>query len=168
MTMLDVAVRWERLQEDNPALRLYALVDGLRYQTQLDKRLTSTDRLISLFADTPDAPLAYAGPWLFDASSGDKEMLAEFILLERSVPSVTWLITVQDLRGLAQMLQLQLDVALPDGRTALLRFWDPRVLANLARTLDSEQRAEFFGRIDEWHLLHEGERVRIGRRYAQA
>jgi len=44
---------------------------------------------------------------------------------------VTWLIAEADLRGLAHLLQLRLDVRLPDGRIALLRFWEPRVLANL-------------------------------------
>ena len=43
---------------------------------------------------------------------------------------------------LGQLLQLRLDVNLPDGRSALLRFWDPRVLVNLARTLDGAQREE--------------------------
>jgi hypothetical protein len=58
--------------------------------------------------------------------------------------------------------------ALPDGRSALLRFWDPRVLVNLARTLDGAQREEFFGHIHEWHLLDAGRRMWIGRQHAEA
>ena len=45
---------------------------------------------------------------------------------------------------------------------ALLRFWDPRVLVNLAQVLSNEQRQEFFGYIHEWHLLHNGKRAWIG------
>lgn len=63
--------------------------------------------------------------------------------LEHAAPAVTWLIAPQTIAGLAQLLQLNLDTALPDGRTALLRFWDPRVLISLAELLEPGQR-EFF------------------------
>ncbi len=164
MPMLDVQSRWEQLHETMPALRLYALVDGVQYQTQLCKRIEPGHGLFPLFAGTADAALAHAGPWLVDAALVGEAMVAELTTLEREAPSLTWLIAPQDLDGLRQLLQLRLDVALPDGRSALLRFWDPRVLANLARTLDGAQREEFFGHIHEWHLLHEGQRVWIGRR----
>lgn len=164
MPMLDVQSRWEQLHETMPALRLYALVDGVQYRTQLCKRIEPGHGLFPLFAGTADAALAYAGPWLVDAALVGEAMVAELTTLEREAPSLTWLIAPQDLDGLGQLLQLRLDVALPDGRSALLRFWDPRVLANLARTLDGAQREEFFGHIHEWHLLHEGQRVWIGRR----
>jgi hypothetical protein len=124
--------------------------------------------LFPLFADTPDAALCHAGPWLVDAARVEAPFVDELTTLEREVPSLTWLISSQDLDGLAQLLQLRLDVRLPDGRSALLRFWDPRVLANLAQTLDGVQREEFFGHIHEWHLLHEGRRVWIGRQHADA
>jgi hypothetical protein len=32
--MVDVRSRWERLRRSRPELRLYALVDGVQYQTQ--------------------------------------------------------------------------------------------------------------------------------------
>jgi hypothetical protein len=164
--MLDVKARWEQLRDAIPALRLYALVDGVQYQSQLCKRLQATTGLFPLFADTPDAALCHAGPWLVDAAHVEAPFVDELTTLEREVPSLSWLISPQDLDGLAQLLQLKLDVCLPDGRSALLRFWDPRVLANLAQTLDGEQREEFFGHIHEWHLLHEGRRVWIGRQHA--
>ena len=166
--MLDVQSRWEQLHNTMPALRLYALVDGVQYQTQLCKRFQPGSGLFPLFAGTPDAALAHAGPWLVDAALAGEAMVAELATLERDAPSLSWLIAPQDLDGLGQLLQLRLDVSLPDGRSALLRFWDPRVLVNLARTLDGPQREEFFGHIHEWHLLHEGQRVWIGRQHADA
>ncbi len=60
-------------------------------------------------------------------------------------------------------MQLRLNTRLPDGRTALLRFWDPRVLVSLAQLLDEVQRVEFFAHIEEWHLLDNGKRAWIGR-----
>ena len=164
--MLDVQSRLEKLHHTMPALRLYALVDGVQYQAQLCKQLHPGVGLFPLFAGTPDAALAHAGPWLVDTTIANKASIAELITLERDAPSVTWLIAPQDLEGLGQLLQLRLDVQLPDGRSALLRFWDPRVLVNLARTLDGAQREAFFGYIHEWHLLHEGRRVWIGRQDA--
>lgn len=166
--VLDVQSRWEQLREAMPALRLYALVDGVQYQTELCKRFNERDGLFPLFSGTQDAALANAGPWLVDVACIDDAMVAELAKLERNAPSVTWLITPQDLEGLGQLLQLRLDVKLPDGRSALLRFWDPRVLSSLARALDGAQREEFFGHIHEWHLLNEGRRVWIGRQHAHA
>ncbi|WP_433692097.1 DUF4123 domain-containing protein [Herbaspirillum seropedicae] len=166
--MLDVQSRLEELRDTMPALRLYALVDGVQYQAQLCKRLHPSSGLFPLFAQTRDAALSHAGPWLVDTAIADEATMAELSTLERNAPSLTWLIAPQDLEGLGQLLQLRLDVILPDGRSALLRFWDPRVLVNLARTLDASQREELFGHIHEWHLLHEGRRVWIGRQHAEA
>lgn len=166
--MLDVQSRLETLQVAMPTLRLYALVDGMQYQAQLSKRLQPASGLFPLFADTPDAALCHAGPWLVDAASVDGAFVEELATLESEFPAMSWLISPVDLEGLSQLLQLRLDVRLPDGRTALLRFWDPRVLVNLAQTLDGKQREEFFVHIHEWHLLHEGRRVWIGRHHANA
>jgi hypothetical protein len=166
--VLDVQSRWEQRRGTLPALRLYALVDGVQYQTQLCKRFQPGRGLFPLFAGTQDAALAHAGPWLVDAALAGEAMVAELAALEREAPSLIWLIAPQDLEGLGQLLQLRLDVSLPDGRSALLRFWDPRVLVNLARTLDGAQREEFFGHIHEWHLLDAGRRMWIGRQHAEA
>jgi hypothetical protein len=163
-----VQSRWEQIRDTLSALRLYVLVDGVQYQTQLCKRLQPGRGLFPLFAGTQDAALAHAGPWLVDAALAGEAMVAELAALEREAPSLIWLIAPQDLEGLAQLLQLRLEVSLPDGRSALLRFWDPRVLVKLARTLDGAQREEFFGHIHEWHLLDEGRRMWIGRHHAEA
>jgi len=68
-----------------------------------------------------------------------------------------------NLEGLSQLLQLKLDAMLPGGKTALVRFYDPRVLGNLFAVMNEAQKAAFFGLIDEWHFMHEGRRVWAGR-----
>lgn len=83
--------------------------------------------------------------------------------LQSRAPFVSWLFTEVPLHGLAQLLQLRLDVRMPDGNTALLRFYDPRVLKGLALTLTPAQREEFFGHIHEWHFVVDGQALRIGR-----
>lgn len=159
----DVVARLAQLHQSTDALRLYALVDGVQYRERLGEPCTAREGCYSLFADTPDAALAHAGPWLIDAAQAEGALVDALITLEQAAPAVTWLIATQTLEGLAQLLQLNLDVALPDGRTALVRFWDPRVLATLAEVLEPGQRETFFGHIHEWHLLHRGQRTKIGR-----
>lgn len=168
MAVTDVAQRLAELQQGMSELRLYALVDGALYQAHRDGPLHPCDGLRSLFAGTQDAALAHAGPWLVDAGHAGEAFTEDLAGLEQEAPAVTWLIASQTLEGLAQLLQLNLDTRLPDGRTALLRFWDPRVLASLAEVLDPQQREAFFGHIHEWHLLYRGQRAWIGRRHAHA
>lgn len=165
---IDVVTRLVQLHLTTPALRLYALVDGAQYRAQLGTSLTTREGCHSLFTGTPDAALAHAGPWLVDAEQAGDALLEALASLEQALPAVTWLIAPQNIAGLAQLLQLNLDTVLPDGRTALLRFWDPRVLVSLAEVLEPGQREKFFGYIHEWHLLHRGQRTWIGRRHAQA
>jgi hypothetical protein len=164
----DVAERLTELRAALPALRLYALVDGIQYENHRGDRLDDRPGFASLFHGTADGPLAHAGPWLVDIEEVGDAIANDLAGLEREAPSVTWLISEADLHGLAQLLRLYLDVRIPDGRVALLRFWDPRVLASLANVLDPKQRESFFAHIHEWHLLRDGERVHIGRKHAEA
>lgn len=162
----DVVTRLALLHKSDDALRLYALVDGVQYRTQFGEPSTPRDGFRSLFAGTADAALAHAGPWLIDAEQVGTSAVGALAALEQIAPALTWLIAHQTLDGLAQVLQLKLDTELPDGRTALLRFWDPRVLLSLAEVLEPDQREMFFGYIHEWHLLRQGERTWIGRQHA--
>lgn len=165
--VVDVVERLAHLRQQSPALRLYALVDGAQYRTHFGEPITDRRGFFSLFAGTSDIALAHAGPWLVDTEQAEVEVVDALVVLEHAAPAVTWLIAPQDLAGLAQLLQLNLDVELPDGRAALLRFWDPRVLAGLAEILTPDQREAFFAYIHEWHLLHNGRRTWIGRHRAQ-
>lgn len=163
MKAQDVAKRLVQLRARHPALRLYDLIDGVQYEAHRGERLEDQPGRVALFHGTPDGALAHAGPWLADTEQAGEAFTADLARLEREAPSVTWLISGADLRGLAQLLQLQLDARLPDGRIAMVRFWDPRVLAGLAGVLSAPQRETFFAHIHEWHLLHNGQRAHIGR-----
>jgi hypothetical protein len=165
---IDVVNRLGRLRQSLGALRLYALVDGAQYHARRGEHLQAHASSRALFSGTVDAGLAHAGPWLIDTEQAGDLVTANLAALEKQAPAVTWLIAVQDLTGLTQLLQLHLDTRLPDGRTALLRFWDPRVLMNLVELLGDEQRNTFFGHIHEWHLLQNQQRVWIGRHDAHA
>lgn len=161
--MFDVLSRFLGLAEKRRELRLYALLDGLQHEQHIGQRLQHLAGINrALFDDTDDAPLAHAGPWLYDVSQHPQHIDA-FAALEKARPAVSWLVTAMDLEGLAQYLRLKLDAELPDGRQVLVRFYDPRVLGHLFTVMDTEQRTQFFHLIDEWHFLHNGQRVWMGR-----
>jgi hypothetical protein len=161
--MDDIVERFRALQQADAALWLYALVDGFQYERHTGQRLAHRRGINRpVFLGTEDEPLAHAGPWLIDIDKvpDQLQLLHE---LEQALPSVSWLISAIDLEGLSQLLQLKLDAQLPDGRKVLLRFYDPRVLSHLMQTMDNDQRAGFVHLIDEWHFIHDGRRVCIGR-----
>lgn len=152
-THFDVGERLAYLQQEHSGLRLYCLLDGAQYLARTGRQYASNAGAVALFEGTPDAALAFAGPWLIDAASASAELIEEMVVFERASDGVSWLIAYQDRDGLAQLLRLHIEGELPDGRRALVRFWDTRVLANLTRVLDPDQRRGLFGHIFEWHLL---------------
>ena len=161
---MDVIKRFSTLHEGDRALRLYALIDRLAYEELMGERLQATYGVNrALFEGTQDAPLAHAGPWLVQIDKVSTEQISAWFALEAVKPSLSWLITSMDMEGLAQVLQLRMDMRLPTGQTALLRIADPRVLGNLFAIMTQEQKAAFFDLIEEWHFLQHGQRVWTGR-----
>ena len=161
--MQDVRARFLAQRERQPSLRLYALVDGLQYKQLREVALAPGEGVYALFTGTRDAALAAYGPWLLDVDQVGEAKTNDIAELEHAAPSVVWLMAIQDLDGLGQLLQLHLEMRLPNGQEALLRYWDPRVLISLAKTLEPEQREHLLGDVHEWLFLHEGQRVYIGR-----
>jgi hypothetical protein len=161
-SLMDVIERYDALRQVRSHLKLFALVDGLGYEQLYGDQLQSGYGRYALFEGAPDAALSAAGPWLVDATQAD-ELRAQLLATQAKAPYVSWLLAEMPAHGLAQLLQLKLDVQLPGGGTALLRFYDPRVLKGLALTLNPSQREDFFGRIVEWHFMCDGQPYRIGR-----
>lgn len=161
--MTNVIERFQALRQHQEMLNLYALVDGFQYEQHTGQRIQHRRGINRpIFNGTEDEPLAHAGPWLIDVTRADGEV-SQLLELEQALPSVSWLITSIDIEGLSQLLQLKLDTELPDGRKALLRFYDPRTLGNLYHTMDAAQRTEFFHLVEEWHFIYNGQRVATGR-----
>ena len=97
--LIDVLERLKQLQQHHPALCLYALVDGVQYETHRQTRMTEDATRYPLLTGTADAALAHAGPWLVDLARSVPSFLEELAALEQESPSVTWLFAVQDLGG---------------------------------------------------------------------
>lgn len=143
---------------------LHVLVDGFQYaEMNFSVRLAEQPYASSLFAGTEEESLMDDGPWLLAVERQSYAFCRQLIALERSRPAVSWIYAAFDTAVLAAQLQARLNMRLPDGRSALVRFWDPRVLGILARRLDEAQRMDFFHAIREWHFLLDGRPVHIGR-----
>lgn len=157
-----LAERLERLRKASPGLRAYALVDGLQYEQHFGHRIKWRWGVVhALFAGTQDEPLADAGPWVIDLAQADSAPLASLDELEEARPGVMWLFTAQDIESLVATLQRKLNSRLPNGKIALVRFWDPRVFVPLFNALDTDGRRTYFGDVDEWHGLHETKRFHV-------
>lgn len=155
--------RLAQQREYNPRLNLYALVDGLQYEQHTGERLERKPGTnLALFDGTPDFALAHAGPWLIDVLQLPEEDALTLTELEQAKPAVVWVMASKFMMQLGVELSRRLEVTMPDGRAGLMRFYDPRTLQALVNTLDNEQRQEFFGCAEEWHILIDGRRARLG------
>jgi hypothetical protein len=140
---------------------VFALVDGLQYQQHTGQQLTPEDDMtVSLFAGTKDIALAHAGPWLVDPKAA-RDRLADLGELEQARPGVIWLITSEPIERLAEKLRPHLNISMPNRRSALLRFWDPRVLHALDAVCQDKAGRELFRTAQAWQYLHEGQRHTI-------
>jgi hypothetical protein len=156
--------RVKPLPEPLPGEHLHVLVDGFHYaEMDFAERLADQPGAWGLFGGTEEESLIDSGPWLLAVQWQSEAFCQQLLALESGRPSVSWLYAALGTAELAQQLQARLNFHLPDGRSALVRYWDPRVLATLARRLDEAQRMSFFDSIREWHFLLDGHPVHIGR-----
>jgi hypothetical protein len=137
------------------------LVDGLQYEQQTGRQLApEDDMVVSLFAGTKDIALAHAGPWLIDPKTA-RDRVVDLGELEQARPGVIWLISSDSLERQAEKLRPHLNTRLPNGRSALLRFWDPRVLHALNAVCQDKTARALFGTAEAWQYLNEGQRFTI-------
>jgi hypothetical protein len=74
---------------------------------------------------------------------------------------VSWLISAYPFPALADELAGRLNARMPDGRTALLRFYDARLMEAMAGLFSFTQRIEFFVPTFDWLVEINGELMRI-------
>jgi hypothetical protein len=151
-------LRMQRTQE----IYLYALIDGLLYANAASRnRLMRSSAAVALFDGTDDESLADAGPWLLDATH--EQSRPTFRELANSAAGVSWLISTASIDTLASELRPRLNVRLPDGRLALFRFYDARIVRDLSALMEPSQRHQFFSVADSWYAEANGDLVEIYR-----
>jgi len=152
----------ERQAQASFPVRLYALVDALLYKREPHAAaLKRSEAAIALFDGTADASLADAGPWLLDFEHVPADTRRTLLELATGADGVSWLISAYPLPSLAQELRERLDVRMPGGRTALLRFYDARLIGDIAGLLSLSQRAEFFRSTFDWLIEINGELAKV-------
>ncbi|MBU9586053.1 DUF4123 domain-containing protein [Burkholderia multivorans] len=154
--MTDVSIEAffvKRQQQLTMQVRLYALVDGLLFADAAGGLPPQRSQaVVALFDGTPDASLADAGPWLLDwerTAGGARHALSA---MASGSTGVSWLISAYPIESLADELRRRLNVRLPDGRTALLRFYDARIMADMASLMELTQRMQFFVPTFNWFV----------------
>lgn len=161
MPSIDDYLAQRQLQATLP-VRLYALFDALIYAgTEGAAALERSSTAIALFDGTPDESLADAGPWLIDVERASVSVRRTLRALAVGAGGMSWLISAYGLPSLAHQLRERLDVRMPDGRTALLRFYDARLVGAIAGLLSFSQRAEFFVPTFDWIVEMQGRLTRV-------
>ncbi|KVC56425.1 DUF4123 domain-containing protein [Burkholderia stagnalis] len=141
----------KRQQQLTMQVHLYALVDGLLYaDAAAASPLQRSQSAVALFDGTPDASLADAGPWLIDYERASGTIRRTLSTMARGSTGVSWLISAYPIESLADELRNRLDLRLPDGRTALFRFYDARIMADMALLMEFTQRMQFFVATFDW------------------
>jgi hypothetical protein len=161
---LDVQSRLATLRVRHRQVRAYALVDGAQYELSTGQRMWPSSSTHALFLGTPESAILYAGPWLVETEAPLDEHMAPLTAapeLETSAPVLTWLLASMPLRQLVLSLQERMNARLPDGRLALLRYWDPRILVSLLKAMTPTQRAHLLSPALEWQVISNGRRVAI-------
>jgi hypothetical protein len=150
---LVLKTRADEIAQRYKGARLLAVFDGLSYQEAFNNRPDESDPLqIPLFKGTEDEPLAHAGPWLIDVSASDAHA-STIDKLEQSFSAVLWLVSADNILTIAQRLRQRLNTKLPDGREAILRWWDPRAARAMDEHLSPASKRALFGAALEWYYL---------------
>lgn len=152
----------QRQAQASLPVRLYGLVDALLYERASGSApLERSMSTIALFDGTADASLADAGPWLIDFGQASQAVRQSLFNLGASSEGTSWLISAYPFAALADELRERLNARMPDGRTALLRFYDARLIGDIARLLSLSQRIQFFVPTFDWLVQIDGELTRV-------
>ena len=152
----------QRQAQASLPVRLYGLIDALLYErASASPPLERSTSAIALFDGTPDASLADAGPWLIDFAQASEAVRQSLLNLGAAAEGVSWLISAYPFEALAHELRGRLNVRMPDGRTALLRFYDARLIGDVAGLFSFTQRIEFFVPTFDWLVEVNRELTRV-------
>ena len=136
--------------------RFFALLDAARDPRIVDLLRESGSPFHSLYESPKAEQLAEFAPYLV-------ELTADAPLLGRLVAGgwgESWGLYLAaeaaDLDGLRRHFRRFLTVEIPGGRTALFRFYDPRVLREFLPSWTPEEAADFFGPASRFAIEGEG------------
>ena len=158
----DIQARLDTLRQALPGVAAFAVVDGAQFELTTGERLRTAPGLHPVFFRTPEQKVFFAGPWLVEPTLvplDHARALHDCPALEQQAPVLSWIVSALDLPTLLDALRERLNVELADGRVALLRYWDPRVLFPAVATMSQAQRDDFLAPVVEWLAMVNGRRA---------
>ncbi|WP_257101331.1 DUF4123 domain-containing protein [Xanthomonas oryzae] len=136
------------------------------YLSTLQHHAAASDLEIrSLFEHQPEAEHVAASPWLIELPIGAVHPGLDTWLaqLGRTAAGATRLASEVPFDELFTHLEQQLDVELPDGSLALMRFYDARAWLRYMEVLTLAQQLELLGPILEWQVMALGQHWTLSR-----
>lgn len=141
-------------REAHPDTHLYFLLDHAGLPTLMAMLKRCTMRWCSLFDDTRESDALAVAPILvfLGGRKGQAQgMFLDWIAQHGAYASaVTLLESPSEIENLQHRLVSRLDIKLSEDMDAILRFFDPRILAQLRTTLTPEQSLAFFNVAMRW------------------
>ncbi|WP_246216412.1 DUF4123 domain-containing protein [Paraburkholderia agricolaris] len=130
-----------------------------RYPAEVWGRRQNAFPILDIAADKrwQYASLADAGPWLIGCEIAPPQVRASLAVHAAGDTGVSWLVSAYSFGALASELCERLNVRLPDGRVALLRFYDARVMPHMASLFELTQRVQFFSPTYNWLVETNGQ-----------
>ncbi len=151
-TLMNTIEQWltendeQRKAQQLPAQKLYVLLDCAS-DKELPECVLNLDKQAkrhSLFDKTPLAEIADAGPFLVEVDQNS----TVFAYLLAKMPQHPWgyfILSHDDIETLSNRLQIFLNTQMPEGKSFLFRFYDPRVMFNQVRILSDEKLSSLVG-----------------------
>lgn len=139
-------------RNDPPVFNLYALVDAGQIPDALRQQIEGI-KSEKVFANTKEHKIEKYGPYLLplDRSANCKQFPISALLDTMQYGwTVSWLTSKLDLKELSAHLASHLNGELEDGRSTLIRYYDPRVLAAFLEHIDSQTRSSIISPIGKW------------------
>jgi hypothetical protein len=141
----------------HPDAHLYFLLDHSGLLGLLRKLDSSKLHWVSLFDDTRESTALAVAPILVDVAVPGgplPSLLLDWIAEHGAYSSVvTMLDSPLPFDMLQHRLAARLDIKLSEEMNAMLRFFDPRILAQLRETLTPEQADAFFSVASHWWFI---------------
>lgn len=162
----------QELLKPAPDQNLYLIIDMIQYDDTSNKIVSYLQNQqsvflhsLSLFKGTIDEELNNVAPYLCQINSFENRLTeSERAFLEteeKTSPVLLWLYSQSDLISLHRHLQHFMAGKLNNGREALLRFYDPRVLPKFLTMLTAEQSEQFWNGVDQIALWDSKQQQRM-------
>lgn len=151
MDALTQLTSWAHEKPLHICIDLASAPDGLRQVTSSKQ----PQGAFNLFQDAGTTDASAIAPWLLPV---DPAVLGKWLPrsyhLATTAPAVTWIFGDLTTPELAKRLVRRLDVELGDETALMLRFFDPRILAELNECLGEELAAQYFSIGSHWAYLN--------------